>query len=293
MQYAHLTQIIALFILLLIVLTIVSARYIIQRILWKGPQIDSDTTPPHVDMPDSLAYTHIDSLGTDRLCVYYPKRVDKTKRTAVFCHGVMCNCESNFNWYRSLETHFNVFAWDYRNYGRSERRDNTVTDIDVCVYDLQAVLRFVQRQLGIHKDEMRRRVFLIGRSLGAYVAMAHQTHATTLSYQRLDSLVLLFPLVNLVASLSALTGVPNALVYPVAGSVYMDDAVRSIAERHRSRLLIIASSDDTVVSYAHLRELVESLETPQKNVQLHDVGGLHTNNAPIIFDLIAQFFAKT
>lgn len=115
---------------------------------------------------DQISYYDVNFKTSDGLMLHgwYLKAINENHGTILFLHGNAENISAHVNnilWLMSEG--YNVFAFDYRGYGRSEG----FPSIDGVHLDAEAALETVLRMSQINKGGL----FILGQSLGGAIAL--------------------------------------------------------------------------------------------------------------------------
>jgi dipeptidyl aminopeptidase/acylaminoacyl peptidase len=201
--------------------------------------------------------------------------------TIVFCHGNAFNIKRHTAFMDWLPAQgFNVFLFDYRSYGMSEKGP---LHRDGLIHDANAAIDYVFARDDIDPD----RVGLYGMSLGGTIGLAAAAED-----ERIASICSL-------ATFSTWEGVAGDFV-PVLGPWLISDgrnAMESAAMLGDRPLLLIHGTADRIVSYRHAPLIRDSAEAAGVEVELLTIDGAgHINwveRHPEIRDAIGAFFRDT
>ena len=132
---------------------------------------------------DQISYKDVNFKTSDGLMLHgwYLKAKNESHGTILFLHGNAENISTHVNnilWLTSEG--YNVFAFDYRGYGRSEG----FPSIDGVHLDAEAALETVLRMSQINKGDL----FILGQSLGG--AIATYTTATSPYKSHIKALII-------------------------------------------------------------------------------------------------------
>ena len=255
-----------------IYLGMLTVVYIAQPRMLYFPTRAIHTTPTQI----GLAYEEVDFGAVDGIRLhgwFVPS--DSARATLLFCHGNAGNISDRL---ASIEQfhrlRLDVFAFDYRGYGRSEGTPN-----EAGTYrDVEAAWEYLTERKRIPAD----RIIVFGRSLGGALAIWLAAH------HRVGGLIVE----------SSFTSIPD-----IAAKHYPFLPVRWLSRfRYDSRsrigqvtapVLIIHSPDDDLVPFSHGEELFAAANEPKEFLRLsgsHNEGFLINSDS---YDkALTEFIAK-
>ncbi len=213
--------------------------------------------------PEKFGYAHEEFFLTTAdnvklLAWFFPATAKTPKGTIVQFHG---NAENMSSHYLSLkwitERGYNLFAFDYRGYGRSEGEPSQRgTYLDA--------ITALAKAYELNRKTPGARFVVYGQSLGGVIAMralADFSKERSVQYLVLDSTFLSYKRVaRRVLSGNPFTWLFSPLAYVLISDEYgAEDALRS----NRIPLLVIHDTKDEAVSFANGEEIFELASQPK------------------------------
>jgi dipeptidyl aminopeptidase/acylaminoacyl peptidase len=203
--------------------------------------------------------------------------------TILHVHGNAGNLEGHIAFSGWLTARgFNVLAFDYRGFGRSDEPSRGLVRADLLA-DARAALGFLRRRPEVDAA----RVGLLGVSLGGVIALA---------------LAVEDPGVRCIVSISAFAtwrGIAGEKM-PVLGSMLVSggmDAAASAAALGQRPLLVVHGENDTIVPPSHARTIEAAARTAGVPVRRDTLSGVGHNDVLIddraTQDIVARFFAES
>lgn len=240
-----------LFVVVLVYCALALYIFVMQPQLLYYPDLPSRTvlaTPADI----GLAYEEV-TLATEDGPVlqgwFIPHQA--ARGTLLFCHGNAGNISHRLDSIRLFhDLGLNVLIFDYRGYGESDGKPT-----EAGTYrDADAAWRYLTEVRTVQSHD----VVIFGRSLGAAVAADLATRTTPAA----------------VILESAFTSVPDmaAAIYPwlpVRMLARYQYDTREKLRRITHPVLIIHSSEDEIIPFAHGRQLFESAHEPKRFLELH------------------------
>ena len=253
-------------------LAVLAIVYFAQPRMLYFPTRTIQTTPTHI----GLAYEEVDFAAADGIKLhgwFIPS--DSARATLLFCHGNAGNISDRL---ASIEQfhrlRLDVFAFDYRGYGKSEGAPN-----ETGTYrDVEAAWQYLTEQKRIPAD----RIVVFGRSLGGAVAIWLAAH------HQPGGLIVE----------SSFTSIPDiaAKHYPFLPVRWLSRFRYDSKSRIRqvtAPVLIIHSPDDDLVPFSHGQALFAAANEPKEFLHLsgsHNEGFLINSDS---YDkALTEFIAK-
>lgn len=272
-------------------LLVVSGSFFLVLSLWgfyisiRPPKILSSLTPGDLQLDyENVKFETIDGLTLSGWFIPH----EATKKVVILLHGYPADKGNILPALSFLHKNFNLFLFDFRYLGQSEGRYSTVGANEVK--DLLAAIGFLKRkgleEVGVWGFSMGGAVALMGvKESSAIKAVVSESSYASLAQMAPE----LFKIPLLRYPLGYLVG--------IWGKVFLGIDLRNVSpvdavQNTTLPILVIHSSTDAVIPFAHARLLQQALESnPRAEFWFHS-GRAHGQLGAEYQKRVANFFQR-
>ena len=243
----------------------------------------------HLITPDQIKikYENIFFPTTNQLSLhgwFLPARTKKVKGTVLFLHGNAQNISTHFGSVYWLPAKgYNVFAFDYRGYGKSQGKPS----LPGVEEDVQSALSYL---LHDRHDIDREKIFVFAQSLGGSVGIVSLAHSP--DQEKIKAMIVegaFSSTRKIVREKLALFWLTWPFQYPLSFLIAENNPIKEIKNIHIP-IALMTSEDDVTVPPHHVKKLYQASNEPKELWILEGVGHIQGTNLEIVRKRMLEFF---